>query len=129
MLQGLKHSREAGDLVAKTLGGDDGDILSDALVGREVQRQARVVLLDDDARSLQRKRRGRVNRRQQSMAWVRRRLEASAGKVYDRIQQPPARAYRGTQPEGITRGKMWCAVYFFYFRVCVSQFFAAEKNT
>jgi hypothetical protein len=44
---------EPGDLVAKTLGGDDGDILRDALVGGEVERQARVVLLDDDARGLE----------------------------------------------------------------------------
>ena len=44
--------REASDLVAKTLGGDDGDILGDALVGREVEGEAGVVLLDDDTRSL-----------------------------------------------------------------------------
>jgi len=46
---GDTHSGETGDLVAKALGGDDGDILGDALVGVEVERQARVVLLDDDA--------------------------------------------------------------------------------
>tara|TARA_B110000046_G_C12866439_1_gene344099 strand:- start:316 stop:651 length:336 start_codon:yes stop_codon:yes gene_type:complete len=43
------HSGETGDLVAKALGWDDGDILGDALVGVEVEGQARVVLLDDDA--------------------------------------------------------------------------------
>jgi|TARA_B100001741_G_C16197385_1_gene434268 hypothetical protein len=46
---GDTHRGETGDLVAKALGGDDGDILGDALVGVEVERQARVVLLDDDA--------------------------------------------------------------------------------
>ena len=43
---------ETRDLVAKALGGDDGNILGDALVRGEVKRQTRVVLLDDDARRL-----------------------------------------------------------------------------
>lgn len=37
-----------GDLVAKTLGGDDGDFIADALVGLEVQGELRVVTLNDD---------------------------------------------------------------------------------
>lgn len=36
------------DLVAKTLGGDDGDLIADALVGLEVESQLGVVALDDD---------------------------------------------------------------------------------
>jgi hypothetical protein len=43
---------EAGDLVAQALRGDDGHLLSHALVGGEVQCQTRVVLLDDLARGL-----------------------------------------------------------------------------
>lgn len=35
-------------LVAKTLGGDDGDLIADALVGLEVERQLGVVTLNDD---------------------------------------------------------------------------------
>lgn len=42
------HSGEAGNLVAQALGLDDRHLLADALVGVEVQRQALVVLLDDD---------------------------------------------------------------------------------
>jgi len=41
-----------GNLVAQGLGGDDGHLLADALVGVEVQRQASVVLLDDDLSGL-----------------------------------------------------------------------------
>lgn len=41
-----------GNLVAQTLGGNDGDLSADALVGLEVERQARVVLLDDHAAGL-----------------------------------------------------------------------------
>ena len=43
---------EPGNLVSKPLGGDDRDILRDALVRGEIESQARVVLLDDDARGL-----------------------------------------------------------------------------
>lgn len=35
-------------LVAKTLGGNDGDLIADALVGLEVESQLGVVALDDD---------------------------------------------------------------------------------
>merc|ERR1712225_197687 len=42
--------REAGNLVAQALRGDDGNLVADLLVGVEVKGQARVVLLDDDAR-------------------------------------------------------------------------------
>jgi hypothetical protein len=35
-------------LVAKTLGGNDGDLIADALVGLEVEGQLGVVTLDDD---------------------------------------------------------------------------------
>lgn len=35
-------------LVAKTLGGNDGDLIADALVGLEVESQLGVVPLDDD---------------------------------------------------------------------------------
>ena len=55
---GDTHRGETGDLVAKALGGDDGDILGDALVRREVESETRVVLLDDDARGLEEWRRG-----------------------------------------------------------------------
>lgn len=41
-----------GNLVAEGLGGNDSDLLADALVGVEVQRQASVVLLDDDLSGL-----------------------------------------------------------------------------
>ena len=43
---------ESGDLVAHALGGGDGDLIDDALVGVEVKRQAGVVLLDDGPRGL-----------------------------------------------------------------------------
>jgi hypothetical protein len=39
---------ETGDLVAETLGGDDGNLGGDLLVGLEVQGETRVVLLDQD---------------------------------------------------------------------------------
>lgn len=35
-------------LVAKTLGGNDGDLIADALVGLEVESELRVVTLNDD---------------------------------------------------------------------------------
>ena len=35
-------------LVAKTLGGNDSDLIADALVGLEIERQLRVVSLDDN---------------------------------------------------------------------------------
>ena len=41
-----------GYLVAERLGGDDGDLLDDPLVGVEVEGQLGVVLLDDDASCL-----------------------------------------------------------------------------
>lgn len=37
-----------GDFVTQRLGGDDGHLLADTLVGVEVQAQSSVVLLDDD---------------------------------------------------------------------------------
>lgn len=37
-----------GNFVAQRLGGDDGHLLADALVGVEVQPQTGVVLLNDD---------------------------------------------------------------------------------
>ena len=40
-------SHESGDLVAETLGGDDGDFLGDLLVQLEVQGELGVVLLHD----------------------------------------------------------------------------------
>lgn len=42
---------ETSDLVAKTLRGDDGDLIADLLVGVEVESKTRVVLLDHNARS------------------------------------------------------------------------------
>ncbi|KAL7342640.1 hypothetical protein BJY59DRAFT_675328, partial [Rhodotorula toruloides] len=42
--------REAGNLVAQALRRDDGNLVADLLVRVEVKGQARVVLLDDDAR-------------------------------------------------------------------------------
>ena len=39
-------------LVAERLGGDDGNLLNDPLVGVEVEGELRVVLLDDDTSSL-----------------------------------------------------------------------------
>jgi hypothetical protein len=44
--------RLPGNLVAQALAGDDGNLLGNALVGVKVQRQAGVVLLDDEAGSL-----------------------------------------------------------------------------
>ena len=41
------HSGEASNLVAKTLGRDDGNLLSDLLVQLEVHGEARIVLLDE----------------------------------------------------------------------------------
>ena len=41
-------SGETSDLVTETLGGDDGDLGSNLLVGLEVQSQTRIVLLDED---------------------------------------------------------------------------------
>ena len=41
-------SDKAGNLVAERLGGDDSDLVNHSLVGVEVQRKTRVVLLDDD---------------------------------------------------------------------------------
>ena len=46
------HKHSPGNLVAQRLGGDDGNLLHHTLVGLEVQRQAHVVLLNDEARSL-----------------------------------------------------------------------------
>jgi len=45
-------SDESGDLVSESLGGDDGDLLDDSLVGVEVQVEHHVVLLYDSAGSL-----------------------------------------------------------------------------
>ena len=39
-------------LVAERLGGDDGNLLNDPLVGVEVEGELRVVLLNDDTSSL-----------------------------------------------------------------------------
>ena len=36
------------DLVSETLGGDDGDLVADSLVGLEVEGEAGIVPLDDD---------------------------------------------------------------------------------
>merc|ERR1712125_78530 len=51
----LDTSHEMGNvtsnLVSHLLGGDDGNLLSESLVGLEVKGQSRVVLLDDDAGS------------------------------------------------------------------------------
>lgn len=38
----------SGNLVAQTLGGDDGNLVADPLVGLEVERELGVVTLDDD---------------------------------------------------------------------------------
>ena len=43
---------QLGYLVAERLGGDDGDLLDDPLVGVEVESELGVVLLDDDPSSL-----------------------------------------------------------------------------
>jgi len=42
---------ESCNLVPQTLAGDDGNLIADTLVGVEVEGEARVVLLDDDAGS------------------------------------------------------------------------------
>nr|GMD89753.1 hypothetical protein EUGRSUZ_K00772 [Ipomoea batatas] len=46
-LVGDEMGGEAGDLVAQALGGDDGNLFQDLLVGVEVEGHARVVALDD----------------------------------------------------------------------------------
>ena len=38
---------ESSDLVTHTLGGGDGDLIDDTLVGVEIKRKTRVVLLND----------------------------------------------------------------------------------
>ena len=43
---------ETGDLVAHAFGGGDGDFVNDALVRVKIEREARVVLLDDGASAL-----------------------------------------------------------------------------
>ncbi len=43
---------EAGNLVAQTLATADGNFRQEALIGLEVERQPRVVLLDEQARCL-----------------------------------------------------------------------------
>jgi hypothetical protein len=45
-------SGEAGDTIAKIVGGNDSNFLADKVVRVEMQGQLRVVLLDDDTRSL-----------------------------------------------------------------------------
>jgi hypothetical protein len=45
-------SGETSDLVAETLGLDDGDFVKDLLVDLEVQSKTRIVLFNDDTRSL-----------------------------------------------------------------------------
>ena len=45
-------SNESGDLVSESLGGDDGDLLDDSLVGVEIQVEHHVVLFYDSAGSL-----------------------------------------------------------------------------
>ena len=42
----------SGYLVAERLGGDEGDLLNDSLVGVEVEGELGVVLLDDDTSGL-----------------------------------------------------------------------------
>lgn len=42
------RSRNLSYLVAKTLGSDDSDLITDALVGLEIERQLGVVTLNDD---------------------------------------------------------------------------------
>lgn len=44
----LRWRLEFTNLVAKTLGGDDSDLIADTLVGLEVEGQLGVVSLDDD---------------------------------------------------------------------------------
>lgn len=48
----IKRNCLPGNLVAKTLAGDDGDISSNTLVGVEVGTQTSVVLLNDQASGL-----------------------------------------------------------------------------
>jgi hypothetical protein len=43
---------EASNLVSHALGGNDGNLAGNSLVGVEVEGQTRVVLLDDDPRGL-----------------------------------------------------------------------------
>ena len=43
-----KACRVCSYLVAQTLGGNDGDLIADALVGLEVESETRVVALNDD---------------------------------------------------------------------------------
>jgi hypothetical protein len=43
---------ETSNLVAKTLGGNDGNLVADLLVGLEIESKTGVVLLDEDAGSL-----------------------------------------------------------------------------
>ena len=45
-------SNKSSDLVSHSLAGNDGDIGSHTLVGVEIQSQARVILLDDNASGL-----------------------------------------------------------------------------
>merc|ERR1712228_787586 len=45
-------SDETSNLVSEGLGGDEGNLVHDPLVGVEVERQLGVVLLDDESRSL-----------------------------------------------------------------------------
>jgi hypothetical protein len=40
--------RIAGDLVSEALRGDDGNLVADSLVGLEIERELRVVPLNDD---------------------------------------------------------------------------------
>lgn len=44
----MSKSGERSNLVAKTLRGDDSDLIAEALVGLEVERQLGVVALNDD---------------------------------------------------------------------------------
>lgn len=48
LIMNLLFSKSHTDLVAKTLGGNDGDLIADALVGLEVEGQLGVVALNDD---------------------------------------------------------------------------------
>ena len=43
---------EAGDLIAHSLGGQNGDLIDDSLVCVEIERQFSVVLLDDSTSTL-----------------------------------------------------------------------------
>lgn len=48
----IQFDRVDSNLVAKTLGGNDGDLIADTLVGVKVERQPGVVTLDDDLSGL-----------------------------------------------------------------------------